>query len=204
MEGEPGAGVTIEPAHGPSWPAVESVLGRRGSVKGCWCMFFRQTPQERREQWGDGNRAALRELVDAGREPGLIAHVDGEPAGWCSIAPREEFSRLDRSPLSRRIDDQPVWALVCLYVVPEQRGAGLSRRLVDAALDHGASRGAEIVEAYPVDDAPGPVPVDRAYHGTVSLLRSFGFEEVARRQELRPVMRLDVSDRRRAGAGDGP
>ncbi|GAA5074807.1 GNAT family N-acetyltransferase [Streptomyces similanensis] len=186
---EPGkAAATVA---GPAaWADVETLLGQRGSVKGCWCMFFRQTPQERRTEWGEGNRRALKELVDGGRAPGLVVHRDGEPAGWCSVAPRAEYSRLDRSPVTKPVDDTEVWSLVCLYVHPRHRGAGVARELVRAAVEHARGRGAAVLEAYPVDEALGPVPTDAAYHGLVGLLAAEGFEEVARRTPKRPVMRL--------------
>lgn len=184
--------ITVRPAITGTWDDVQALLGQRGSVRGCWCLFFRQTPQERRTEWGEGNRCALRLLVDAGRRPGLIAYRDGVPAGWVSVAPREEYSRLDRSPVSKRVDDRPVWSLVCLFVDKRHRGVGVARALVRAAVEFAAERGAELVEAYPVDDTMGPVHADEGYHGLVSLLRSERFVEVARRTPKRPVMRRQV------------
>jgi GNAT superfamily N-acetyltransferase len=156
-------------------------------------MFFRQTPQQRRTEWGEGNRIRLQELVATGAEPGLIAYRDGVPVGWCSIGPREQFSRLDRSPISKRVDEESVWSLVCLFVDRAHRGTGVARALVRGALAHAGARGASRVEAYPVDDTIGEVPAEAAYHGLVSLLRSEGFTEVARRTPTRPVMRCAVA-----------
>ncbi|QKW08761.1 GNAT family N-acetyltransferase [Streptomyces sp. NA04227] len=183
---------SVVPVTTSQWSDVEELLGRRGAVKGCWCMFFRLTPQERKTQWGEGNRQALRELVAAGREPGLVAYREGSPAGWVSVAPREEFCRLDRSPVSKPVDDRPVWALVCLYVAREHRGRGVARELVRGAVDFAAARGAKTVEAYPVDDTLGTVTADEAFHGVVSLLADEGFQEVARRTPKRPVMRREI------------
>lgn len=184
--------VRVVPATADTWADIETLMGQSGSVKGCWCMFFRQTPQERHRDWGDGNKDALRTLVEDGRQPGLVAYRDGIPAGWVSISPRGEFSRLGRSPVSKPIDDQPVWSLVCLYVKPGHRKLGIARAMVRAALEDAKSRGARLVEAYPVDDAGGRIPQESAYHGWVSLLASEGFTEVARFSPTRPVMRRPV------------
>lgn len=179
----------IRPATPQRWPDVEVVPDQRGGVKGCWCMFFRQTPEQRRAASDDGNRKALAALVEADARPGLLAYRGDVPVGWVSVAPREAYSRLDRSPISRPVDARPVWALVCLYVPRAHRGAGVARALVRGAVDYARERGASIVEAYPVDEDLGPVSADHAYHGLVGLLRSEGFEEVARRRAKRPVMR---------------
>ncbi|HET9894926.1 MAG TPA: GNAT family N-acetyltransferase [Streptosporangiaceae bacterium] len=190
--------IDVRPARPDLWADVERVLGRGGQVRGCWCMWFRISGSQRRQMSGEGNRLALRELVDGGRTPGLVAYRGPEPAGWCAVAPRQEFGALDRSVVAKPVDDQPVWSLVCLYVVPGNRGQGVARALVRAACEHAAVNGGTIVEAYPVDDATGPVSSDAAYHGVVSLLRAEGFTEVARRTPRRPVMRREVS---RAQAG---
>ncbi|MGH3713973.1 MAG: GNAT family N-acetyltransferase [Micromonosporaceae bacterium] len=185
--------IDVRAAKPAVWGDVASVLDRRGSVRGCWCMFFRQTAAEYRAGLGAGNRDALRELVAAGgASPGLVAYRDGVPAGWVSVGPRAAYPRLDRSPVSKPVDDTPVWSLVCLYVAPEHRRAGVSRALVRAALRYAAEHGASTVEAYPVDDTLGKVSSDDAYHGVVSLLASEGFAEVARRTPGRPVMRCEV------------
>lgn len=180
----------VRPARADRWADVEALLGQRGSVSGCWCMFFRQSPRERRTEWGEGNRRGLKGLVDSGAEPGLVAYRHGEPVGWCSVAPRDQYQRLGRSAVTRAVDDAAVWSLVCLYVDRRYRGAGISRELVRAAVAYARSRGAALLEAYPVDESLGPVPADAAYHGLAGVLAGEGFVEVARRTPKRPVMRL--------------
>lgn len=184
-----GTSITVRPATPESWSDVTFLLDRPGGVRGCWCMFFRLSPKQRRTEWGDGNRAALCSLIEQGANPGLIAYRAESPVGWVSIAPREHYPRLDRSPVSKPMDDTPVWALTCLYVPCEARGTRVARALLGGALDYAREQGAACVEAYPVDDTMGPVETDRAYHGLVSLLLEFGFSEVARRSPKRPVLR---------------
>lgn len=155
-------------------------------------MWFRSTGAQRRQMWGEGNRQALHDLVLADRAPGLVAYRDGEPVGWCSVAPRSEYSALVRSMVAKPVDDSPVWSLVCLYVVPGSRRFGVARELVRAACEHTAREGGKILEAYPVDDTVRRVTADEGFHGLVSLLRKEGFTEVARRTPMRPVMRREV------------
>lgn len=132
-------------------------------------------------------------ITEAGRSPGLVAYRNGEPVGWCSVAPREEYPRLADSVVAKPVDDEPVWSLVCLYVVPGHRRIGVARDLVQAACEHAAAAGARIVEAYPVDDSDGRVPSGIAYHGVVSLLRDAGFIQLAKRTPKRVLMRRTVA-----------
>jgi GNAT superfamily N-acetyltransferase len=190
----PARNLEVRSATQDRWDDVTELLGRRGSVNGCWCMFFRLEPSQRRSEWGEGNRKALRRLIDSGRPPGLVAYSDGASAGWVSLAPRQEYGRLDRSAVSKPVDDKPVWSLVCFYVAREYRGAGVARVLLQAAIRYAREQHALILEAYPVDDTLGEVPPEAAYHGLSTLLQSEGFVEVARRTPKRPVMRLNLEN----------
>jgi len=45
----------------------------------------------------------------------------GEPVGWAAFGPREGYIRLEHSKSLARVDETPVWSLVCFYVA---RGCG--------------------------------------------------------------------------------
>jgi GNAT superfamily N-acetyltransferase len=79
----------------------------------------------------------------------VIAYVDGEPAGWCSIAPRSSYGRLTRSRTIPRVDDRDPWAVVCFVVRVGFRKRGLMHDLLDGAVEHARNHGAEVVEGYP-------------------------------------------------------
>ena len=63
-----------------------------------------------------------------GPGPGLLAYVDGVPAGWVAVAPRDEYPRLDRSPKLRRLDDRPVWSITCFTIDRRHRRGAWPRR----------------------------------------------------------------------------
>src|SRR5512144_11194 len=84
------------PATPSRWRDVERLFGPRGACAGCWCMWPRLTGAEFRRGRGAGNRRSLRRLVTEGDTPGLIAYRGREPVGWCGIAPREAYRRLER------------------------------------------------------------------------------------------------------------
>ena len=184
--------LTILPLTPERWHDLEQLFGARGACGGCWCMTPRLTRAQYERQKGEGNRRALRALVHAGQVPGILAYLDGQPVGWCSIGPRESFSALARSRILRPVDEQAVWSIVCFFVRREQRGKGLSVALIEGAVEYARTRGARIVEAYPVEPRKTPMPAVFAYTGIAAAFRKAGFEAVARRSEGRPVMRRSV------------
>ena len=165
-------------------------------VRGCWCMYYRRTgPVAVSAAAGDTNKAELCSLVDDGVVPGLVGYVDGEPVGWISLGPREDYLKLRRSPIMKPVDDAEVWSIVCTFVAKEHRGRGLQHRLVAAALDFARESGVRLVEAYPVDK-PGRSHDDFMFFGSRHLYEKAGFTEVVRRSPTRVVMRRRLRPRR--------
>jgi GNAT superfamily N-acetyltransferase len=178
------------------WDDLAELAGERGFTSGCWCMWWRVSSKEFDERHGAGLRGDLQELVARGPEPGLLAYVDGAPAGWVAVAPREEYPRLDRSPKLRRLDDRPVWSITCFTIDRRHRRRGVAAALLDAAVDFARRRGAEVVEAYPIDTAGGKRSSADLYTGTLAMFERAGFEEVARRGG-RPIVRRTLAVSRR-------
>jgi GNAT superfamily N-acetyltransferase len=158
-------------------------------------MTPRLSRSEYEQKKGDGNRRAMRALVDAGRVPGLLGFLGTEPVGWVSLEPRAVFPRLASSRVLAPVDDAPVWSIVCLFVAKPHRRSGISVRLLRAAVDWARSRGASIVEGYPVEPRLDTVPDVFAWTGIVSAFETAGFREVLRRSEGRPIMRRRVRPR---------
>jgi GNAT superfamily N-acetyltransferase len=189
-------GLEVHPVTPERWGDLADLAGERGFTSGCWCMWWRVTSKEFDERHGAGLRRDLQRLVDAGRAPGLLAYVDGVPAGWVAVAPRDEYPRLDRSPKLRRLDDRPVWSITCFSIDRRHRRRGVAAVLLDAAVDFAQERGAEVVEAYPIDTAGAKRSSAELYTGTLAMFERAGFEEVARRG-WRPIVRRAVALSRR-------
>lgn len=187
--------VEVHPATPERWGDLVKLFGPKGAYAGCWCMWFRLTNAQFERGSGQGNRRRLKRLVDDGREPGLLAYLDGEPVGWVSVAPREEYGRVERSPTLKRVDDRPVWSIVCFYIDRKRRGEGIGAALLDAAVDHAARRGARLVEGYPEIPRTDRMPSYLAYTGVLSMFERAGFHQAARRG-ARPIMRRGVRPRR--------
>ncbi len=174
------------------WADLEKLFGPRGATGGCWCMYWRLKRFEFDAQKGEGNRQALKAIVDTGQVPGLLAYADGEPAGWCSVGPREVYPVLERSRILKRVDEQPVWSIVCLFIAKPFRRQGVSVELIKAAVTFAQKQGAKIVEAYPVEPKNDEMPAVFAWTGLAPAYHQAGFVEVARRSETRPIVRYFV------------
>jgi GNAT superfamily N-acetyltransferase len=151
-------------------------------------MWWRLSRPEWNRGKGEGNRKAFRKLVRSGAELGVLAYADGDPAGWCAVAPRSDYPRLGGSRILKPVDDQPVWSVTCFYIARRFRHQGLSIALLKAAVDFARACGAKIIEGYPHDTKKATADVF-VYTGLVSAFRKAGFKEVARRSKTRPIMR---------------
>jgi GNAT superfamily N-acetyltransferase len=202
---QPKAGAfRIVPLTTERWDDLVSLFGPRGACGGCWCMWWRIPRREFERRKGAGNRRAMRRIVSSGEVPGLIAYHGGEPVAWCSVAPRERFPVLERSRVLRRVDELPVWSIVCFFIARPWRRRGLSGALIDAAVRYAERKGANAVEAYPVDPRRAAMPDAFAWTGLASSFRKAGFVEVARRSPGRPVMRRYLRGGGRTGKPSAP
>jgi GNAT superfamily N-acetyltransferase len=175
------------------WRNLETLFGERGACGGCWCMFWRQTRAEYEKKKGAGNRRAFKRLVESGKVPGVLAYARGAPVGWCAIAPRTEYSTLERSRVLAPVDDKAVWSVTCFFVAQPFRRRGVTVELLRAALEYARKKGARTVEGYPVESRKGRMPDVFAYTGLPSAFRQAGFVEVLRRSPTRPIMRYFVA-----------
>ena len=186
---------TILPLTPGRWPDLEAIFNAKGCsvARGCWCMYYRRSgprgPLPRGTTHAQANRADLKALVDAGQIPGLIAYRGKVPVGWVSLGPREQYARLQRSPVMKAVDNQPVWSVICFVVRPEYRGQGVAHALLRGAIVYARKHGAKLLEAYPIDK-PGISNDDAMWFGAKSMYDGAGFEEVARRKPFRPIVRL--------------
>ena len=187
--------LTVRPLTPERWADWEAVFGAPGCsvARGCACMYYRVSGSPPAAPKGvtraEANRRSFKALVDGGAFTGLIGYRGDEPVGWISVAPREQYAKLQRSPVMKPVDAEPVWSIVCFVVPSVHRGQGVARALLDAAVAYGRRHGWRLLEAYPVDK-PGPRSDDSMWFGARSMFDAAGFEEVACRKPGRPVMRL--------------
>lgn len=189
----------VEPALPERWDDVVAVMGTRGDAAWCWCQYFRFDARTMRESTRDLNRERLHEQVvaDDGPPPGVLAYLEGEPVGWCAVAPKVSYPRLQRSPVTRTTGADPpdrTWVVSCFQVRPAARRRGVTTELLEGAIGLARDHDATAVEAYAVDPSRrSSVSSAELFHGPLSLFLRAGFEEVARPYSARVVVRRDLA-----------
>lgn len=173
--------VEIFPATGERFDDVRTVLGPKSlDTPACWCLSMRLSSADPRIK-GREPRArvdTLRHLCDEEIAPGVLAYVDGEVAGWCSVSPRSSYYRLVHSRVIPNVDDEPVWSVVCFVVRAGFRRKGMAGHLLEGAVAYARENGAHIVEGYPADTGGEKIDVASAYVGVRSLFERHGFTMV--------------------------
>ena len=182
--------ISVVPANEASWDDLTAVFGTRGDPARCHCQWLRTTPAEWRSLPVGERAERLREQTGCGHPTarttsGLVAYLDGEPAGWCSVQPRCVYVHL----LGSRVvwagrDEDPadagVWAVTCFVTRTGFRRRGVSGVLAGAAVDFARERGARAVEGYPMITLPGQqITWGELYVGSRNVFVDAGFAEVS-------------------------
>jgi GNAT superfamily N-acetyltransferase len=182
---------TFKPLTPARWHDFETLFGINGACGGCWCMTWRQSNKDFQQKKGARNKRAMKKLVESGKPPGIIAYAGREPVGWISVAPREQFVRLQGSKVLAPVDDRPVCSVTCFFVRKDFRKQGLTIELLNAAAEFARQEGATILEGYPYDlkqDMPPPF----VWTGLSASFEKAGFKEAVRRSKTRPIMRRSI------------
>ena len=185
--------LSYQPLTPSVWDDFSELFGKNGACAGCWCMYWRIPRKEFDKNKSPGNKRLMKELVDGGSVPGIIAYDGDTPVGWCAFAPREDYPALKRSRILKPVDDREVWSISCFFVQRSYRGKHVASALLKEAARQAKMGGAKLLEGYPVEPKEGKrYPPAFAWHGVTKIFQSAGFEEVERRSPTRPIMRLEV------------
>ncbi len=180
----------FHPVSSKQWNDLTEFFREHGNPNYCWCQRWRLKSAEYSKLSAAKRREKLSSLVERQIPVGVVGYHEGKVVGWCSIAPRETYALLESSTTLKRLDDQPVWSVVCFFVAPEMRGTGLSVQLLEAAVKYAISEGAPIVEGYPVEP-------DQSYRfmGSPSMFEQAGFKHAGTARNGRKIVRLIAKEK---------
>lgn len=196
-------GPLIVPANEATWADVQAVFGERGLAADCACQWFKIGSRDWHSVPKAERTALLREQTNCGHPQarttsGLVAYLDGEPAGWCAVEPRTAYVRLLRARIpwqgrDESKDDDGVWAVTCFVTRVGFRRRGVGRALAAATVEYARDRGARAVEGYPlVAEAGKNYTWGELFVGSRSMFAGAGYREVSRPTAQRVVMRIDL------------
>ena len=183
---------TIKELTSSTWSDFETLFGKHGAADGCWCMFFRQTSQDYKDLRGEANKRLMHELVDHSNQIGLMAYDGDKAVGWCAVAPRSHYIRIEKILDGRLEEGSPIWSIVCFYTAKGFRHKGITRFLIQKAVEMAKARGAKTVEAYPSIPKEDKIPDSDGYTGFYDVFIKLGFHEVMRVKPEDPVLRIDL------------
>ena len=193
---------TIVPANLASWDDLVAIFGTTDYPGRCQCQRFKVAGWIWRDSTQDERTASLRSQTACGNPTapgtsGLVAYVDGEPAGWVDVERRTAYPKLrtSRIPWTGRTEDkadEDVWAVSCFAVRKGYRGRGLTYALARATVGFARERGARALEGYPILTQPGrEITWGEVHVGARQVFEDAGFVEVSRPTVRRVVMRID-------------
>jgi GNAT superfamily N-acetyltransferase len=195
--------VLVVPANEASWDDLNAVIGKvRCHAAQCYCQRFKIAHSEWRWISDEERARRLREQTQCGNPrarttTGLVAYIDGEPVGWCSVEPRTAYVYLmkTRMPWAGRYEDKAndrIWAVGCFVTRTGFRLRGITYALAHAAVDFARARGADALEGYAMITQPGKeITWGELHVGSVRVYEAAGFEEVSRPSKRRVVMRIE-------------
>ncbi len=184
--------LTFKPLCKKTWHDFETLFGEHGACGGCWCMSWRLSRSDFEKRKGDGNKRAMKKLVGNGEQIGIIAYMKNKPIGWCAVAPREKYIKLENARVLKRIDEKPVWSITCFFLLKDLRRKGYSVKILKGVINYCRKKKVKILEAYPVLPYSNNMPAAFAWTGFLSSFEKAGFKVVKRWSKARPIMRYYI------------
>jgi GNAT superfamily N-acetyltransferase len=149
----------------------------------CYAYQFKGADGEWEKRSGEANRRAKAELIRQGRAHGVLAYEDGAVVGWIHAGPWRTLPGIWQEPEEVELASHATTAgVVCFVIPPERRRHGLAVDLLVAAEDAMRRLGMTELQGYPLTqpaEANERLSSDaRNYHGTLSMFRRAGYEEI--------------------------
>jgi len=169
--------VSVVPVTSDNWKDFTRLFESKGAPHYCWCTPYRM--HDARHLDDAEKKRRMKSLVGREVPIGVLAFEGDEPIGWCSIAPRETYVRLEKSRTMPRVTPPTTstWSVLCFFVPRSRRKQGVTRALLDGAVAYARKHGAKVVEGYPFDTAG----ISSTHRGHSRVFEATGFHQDGRR-----------------------
>jgi GNAT superfamily N-acetyltransferase len=182
--------LAFEPLTRSNWDKFVGLFGEKGACGNCWCMYYRLFHKDFVDgKEDDGNKKAMKKIVWDNKPVGILGFYEGQAIGWCAFAPREDFIRLERSRVHKRIDNKIVLSIPCFFIDKTARRHGVSVELLKGIIRYAELNNIEVIEAYPTIPTKERLPDSFAWIGLYRSFERAGFEIVDRTSKNRPMVR---------------
>lgn len=171
----------VKPVDKKTWKDFEALFESKGAPSWCWCMVWRMTKEELKNNHSADRKKYIKKRVTAKIPIGLLGYAGTEPVAWCSIAPRDSHLRLGGDD---SLEDEDVWSITCFFIKKEYREQGLVPQLIEHARKYAKKNGAKYIEAYPVK----PSSPSYRFMGFTKTFEKADFEFVKKAGTRRNVM----------------
>ena len=159
------------------WNDLVTLFETSAQCKECWCMNHRLPPKD--EITGTKAKDALQDLTSKNKIYGVLAYSGDKCVGWCSVDPLKTQPGHDYCLESKDIDNKNIWSIHCIYLHPSFRGQGISKKLIQEAVEVAKSSGASQVLAFPIPEENKAKfsEHDDEFSGRFSTFIKLGFEK---------------------------
>lgn len=161
----------IQELSSDTWNDFVSLMSADSQCTECWCLNHREPAGC---PTGSAAKERMQELTDKKKVGGLLAYHDQTCVGWIAIDPISELVGHDCHPSGKPNE----WSIHCLFIKEGFRGKGISKQLINAAIEFAKSNGANLISAFPIpEENRNRFPVNEAeFSGRLSTYSKFGFK----------------------------
>jgi GNAT superfamily N-acetyltransferase len=186
--------IEVKPLTKARIPDAEQVFASSPESAGCFCMWFIIPVAQYHAGGKPANRELFLTLVKESETPiGLVAYIGRDPVGWCAVGPRSRFKRALKVPSFKGRDpseDDSVWFVPCFNIRKDSRRKGVSKALLDGAVELARRHSVDAIEGFPF--ARGAKVGRESMVGLESAFEACGFSVSRRPSSTRVVMRREL------------
>jgi len=143
--------------------------------KFCNCQYYHVKCQatEWRERSAEKNRQLAHENIKNGIMHGFLAFDGEKTVGWVNANDWQNYALLEDDVELKSLEGK-TGLVVCFLVHPDYRHQGLSKKLLETAVEDFRKQGFDRVIGRPFNWSAHP---ERQYHGTADMFEELGFQK---------------------------